>query len=72
VAAARLSRAGDHVPSHNAHTRARDIGWIVSWSVGEVAEGKGEGKDVLESLGDFDLFPQTARTVSVAVFRLAL
>jgi tRNA (uracil-5-)-methyltransferase len=58
--------------SCNVHTQARDVGQIVSWSADEVAEGKGEGKYVLESLRGFDLFPQTAHVESVAVLRLAL
>ena len=56
--------------SCNVHTQARDVGQIVSWSVDEEAEGKGEGKYVLESLRGFDLFPQTAHVESVAVLRL--
>ena len=56
--------------SCNVHTQARDVGQIVSWSANEVAEGKGQGKYVLESLRGFDLFPQTAHVESVAVLRL--
>lgn len=56
--------------SCNVHTQARDVGQIVSWSADEVAEGKGQGKYVLESLRGFDLFPQTAHVESVAVLRL--
>ena len=58
--------------SCNVHTQARDVGRIVSWSADEVAEGKGQGKYVLESLRGFDLFPQTAHVESVAVLRLVL
>jgi hypothetical protein len=35
-----------------------------SWSADEVADGKGEGKYVLESLRGFDLFPQTGHVYS--------
>jgi tRNA/tmRNA/rRNA uracil-C5-methylase (TrmA/RlmC/RlmD family) len=72
TAAARLSRAGDRVRYHDVQTQARDIGWVVPWSADEVAEGKNEGKDVLESLRGFDLSPPTAHTESVVVFKLAL
>jgi len=56
--------------SCNVHTQARDVGQIVSWSGEEVADGKREGRYVLESLRGFDLFPQTAHVESVAVLRL--
>ncbi|KAH9992499.1 S-adenosyl-L-methionine-dependent methyltransferase [Russula compacta] len=56
--------------SCNVHTQARDVGQIVSWSADELAEGKSDGKYVLESLRGFDLFPQTAHVESVAVLRL--
>ena len=58
--------------SCNAHTQARDVGQIVSWSDETAAEGKGKGKGkyVLESLRGFDLFPQTSHVESVAVLRL--
>ncbi|KAI9510698.1 S-adenosyl-L-methionine-dependent methyltransferase [Russula earlei] len=56
--------------SCNVHTQARDVGQIVSWSANEVAEGKRQGKYVLQSLRGFDLFPQTAHVESVAVLRL--
>jgi len=56
--------------SCNVHTQARDVGQIVSWSAEEAADGKREGKYVLESLRGFDLFPQTGHVESVAVLRL--
>ena len=56
--------------SCNVHTQARDVGQILSWSAENVAEGKGKGKYVLESLRGFDLFPQTAHVESVAVLKL--
>ena len=50
--------------SCNVHTQARDIGMMLGK---ETKEGR---KYVVESLGGFDLFPQTAHVESVAVLRL--
>ena len=50
--------------SCNVHTQARDIGMVLGK---ETKEGR---KYVVESLGGFDLFPQTAHVESVAVLRL--